>query len=131
MPDDTHELITAAQFAHWLAIAAFAVLVGGIAVGIAWGSRHGAPRAGFSRGFASGLTGPAALLLWRIYNLIEDRYGLDSVRALLTNLALFVAAGVVAGLLLRWVWRRTEMGNGENAAAPAVAPAPVEEMGGV
>ncbi|MCC2671554.1 MAG: hypothetical protein K0Q72_4025, partial [Armatimonadetes bacterium] len=41
------------------------------------------------------LSGCAALLypLWRVYNLIEDHFGLDSVAALLINLALFAGVG--------------------------------------
>src|ERR1043166_6687676 len=51
-----------------------------------------------------GLLGPANWLLWRIYNGIEDHYGLDSVKAMLLNLALFVALGVVTGMVVRyWV----------------------------
>jgi hypothetical protein len=66
---------------------------------------------GKSRGSAAAvqgalLSGCAVLLypLWRIYNLIEDHYGLDSVAALLINLALFAAVGVTAGVLLRRLW---------------------------
>lgn len=66
---------------------------------------------GRSRGSAAAvqaalLSGCAVLLypLWRIYNLIEDHFGLDSVAALLINLALFVVVGVTVGLLLRRLW---------------------------
>lgn len=42
--------------------------------------------------------------LWMIYNGIEDHFGLDSVAALLLNLALFVAVGVGGGFALRRLW---------------------------
>ena len=39
------------------------------------------------------------LILWRVYNGITDRLGLDTVKNLLVNLALFVVIGVVVGVL--------------------------------
>lgn len=42
--------------------------------------------------------GPYLFLLWKIYNTIEDTFGLDSAKALLLNLVLFVFAGALAGL---------------------------------
>src|SRR5437764_9643606 len=86
MPDDTRELITAAEFSHWLVIAAFVALVVSIAVGAVWVARRKSSASGMLRGVAAGMMGPAAMLLWHVYNRIEDRYGLDSVRALLLNL---------------------------------------------
>ena len=129
MPDDTRELITAAEFSRWLLLAACGVLVIAISAGAIWGARRKAIRGGLIRGTAAGLTGPAALLLWRIYNNIEDRYGLDSVRALLTNLGLFVVVGIVAGLLLREIWRRTEASD-TSAEAQSDAVMALEETGG-
>ena len=48
-------------------------------------------------GLLIGLLGPANWLLWHIYNGIEDHYGLDSVKAMLINLALFAALGLIVG----------------------------------
>jgi hypothetical protein len=47
--------------------------------------------------------GPPTLvgLLWRLYNAITDRIGLDTVANLLVNLALFVVVGVACGVA--WV----------------------------
>jgi hypothetical protein len=42
--------------------------------------------------------------LWLIYNAIEDHFGLESVAALLINLALFAAVGIGIGLALRRLW---------------------------
>lgn len=42
--------------------------------------------------------GPYLFLLWKIYNAIEDTFGLDSVKALFLNIILFIFAGVLAGL---------------------------------
>ena len=45
--------------------------------------------------------GPLNLLLWLIYNAIENIYGLDSVRALVINFILFLILGIVGGLTIR------------------------------
>jgi uncharacterized membrane protein (DUF2068 family) len=39
--------------------------------------------------------GPLLYALWRVYNAIEDHYGLDSVRALVINAVIILGAGVV------------------------------------
>ena len=51
------------------------------------------------------LAGPANYGLWRLYNRIEDHWGLDSVKALLVNFALFVFLGIAVGLGLRFLLR--------------------------
>ena len=130
MPDDTRELISRPEFWRWLVVVACAVPALALAAGGAWGARRKNLGAGLARGISVGLTGPAALLLWQIYNRIEDRYGLDSVRALLINLALFVIVGVITGILLRWVWYRTEGRSEEAGAAAAGSAVPAEETGG-
>ena len=48
-----------------------------------------------------GLMGPANWLLWRVYNRIEDHYGLDSVKAMLLNIVLFATLGIAVGVALR------------------------------
>ena len=60
--------------------------------------------------------------LWMVYNGIEDYFGLDSVTALVINLALFGAVGIAGGLALRGFGspRRhgdTETGQREENAA--------------
>ena len=42
--------------------------------------------------------------LWLVYNRIEDHFGLDSVAALLINMALFILVGAAGGLVLRRCW---------------------------
>jgi len=49
-----------------------------------------------------GALGPVLYLLWRIYNSIENHYGLDSVKALGLNALLIVGTlGVVLPILYR------------------------------
>jgi hypothetical protein len=54
-------------------------------------------------GRAAAAAGAGILLypLWLVYNRIEDAFGLDSVTALVLNLALFSVIGVAGGLVLR------------------------------
>jgi hypothetical protein len=86
----------------WLALL---LPVMGVAIGAAlqFGMRR---RGAFANGVLIGLLGPLNWLLWRVYNGIEEHYGLDSVKAMLLNLALFAALGVVVGLGLRFYSRR-------------------------
>ena len=107
MPDDTRELIDIASFTRLLVAAGTGLFVVAVVAGVVWGQRAGAVRAGMLRGLGAGLVGPAALGLWWIYNRVEDDYGLDSVQALLTNMGIFVVAGILGGWLLRWLWRAT------------------------
>lgn len=51
---------------------------------------------------AAGLCALGVGVLWRVFNAIAERLGLDSVANLAANLALFALVGFVAGRL----WRR-------------------------
>lgn len=48
-----------------------------------------------------GASGPVLLLAWFVYNAIADHFGLDSLRGLGVNFALFTVVGVVVGLVCR------------------------------
>jgi len=65
--------------------------------------------------------GPFNYCLWHLYNVIEDHWGLDRVKPLLINLALFIVLGLIIGLLLRLLLRR-----GPEASEPAPPPAAAE-----
>ena len=56
------------------------------------------------------LLGPLNYGLWRLYNTIENYWGLDRVEPLLINAGIMIALGVVIGLVLRCLLRppRTE-----------------------
>jgi uncharacterized membrane protein len=47
------------------------------------------------------LSGPLLVCLWWIFNAIENALGLDSILAMLVNLALFALVGIGIGALLR------------------------------
>src|SRR5690349_19727463 len=117
--DDMREIVTVEQVNSlflWLAIGLPVVgLIGGFLLG---------RRAGAIKGFVVGLFGPLNLLLWKVYNLITDKLGLDSVKNLLVQLGLFIALGVVGGLLFRRFGR--DNGGSSSIVAPAASPdAPV------
>jgi hypothetical protein len=109
-----HELVdldAVERLFGWLAL-----LVPVIAIGAGAALQFGARRAGALRiGILVGLLGPANWLLWRIYNGIEDHYGLDSVKAMLLNLALFAALGVAIGIGVR-AFRRSGVREGSPNA---------------
>ena len=48
-----------------------------------------------------GAIGPLVVALWFVYNSLMDHFGLDSVFALGINLVIFIAVGILIGLLLR------------------------------
>src|SRR6266568_2086083 len=97
--DDMRELVTVEQAQRFfLILAILAPLAGGM-IGFVSKVRANRGAQGFKAGFAIGLLGPVNYLLWKVYNGITDRLGLDTVKNLLVNLALFVALGVVAGRL--------------------------------
>jgi flagellar biosynthesis protein FlhB len=62
--------------------------------------------------------GPVNLLLWIIYNAIENAYGLDSVRALLLNLLFFLLLGIIAGIIIRRYRNRLLTQKREDTSSP-------------
>lgn len=109
MPDDMRELVTLQQM-NWFFLA---LAIGGPVIGAAVGaSLRG--RKGARTGALYGLLGLLNLALWEVYNLITDRLGLDTVKNLLVQLALFVLLGVGAGL---WIGRFLRRRGTDDAPA--------------
>ena len=91
------ELITYQQ-ANQLMLVVFGA---SIVIGLIWGVAS--KRIGHGL-FAGAAVGTGNLILWRVYNIITNNLGLDTVKNLLVNLALFIAVGVIAGLAWgKWV----------------------------
>lgn len=110
--DATRELVDAAQVGTALAVlsgVSLVIAVVLIILGRLKGS-DGLVKASLTLSFAV-----AAYPLWYVYNLIEDRFGLDSILALFLNLALFVVVGIVGGMALRRLWPSTELRAAEAA----------------
>src|SRR5437870_943734 len=105
--DDMREIVTMQQVElAFRALAIVAPLVGAL-IGTLVGYRTGRTervKSGAVSGILIGLLGPVNYLLWKIYNGITDRLGLDSVKNLLINLALFIILGVAAGLISARYW---------------------------
>jgi hypothetical protein len=95
------ELITEQQ-AHALVIGlSVAVTVLSLAAALYFSRRKDLrdPHLVWPYALASALLGPVLFILWAVYNAIENHYGLDSVKALLINLVIFVLTGIVAAVL--------------------------------
>lgn len=103
---EMRELVTVEQAEGVIRLAALALPVAGLLLGAAIGAARGRTGRGLALGLLCGLAGPAVWLLWRMYNGIMGIYGLDSVRGLAINLALFVAIGLAVGVVIGLVWRR-------------------------
>lgn len=99
--DDTRELVDTGKVGAALALLSVLALALSLALGARSRSRAGAA---LRRGAL--LSGAVVLVwpLWLVYNAIENRFGLDSVAALLLNLALFAIIGTAGGLLMRRLW---------------------------
>lgn len=76
-----------------------AVLIGAPLVGLVWGAATKRVVHGLVVGLCVGV---GNFVLWTVYNAITDRLGLDTVKNLLVNLALFLVLGVLIGLGLAW-----------------------------
>ena len=100
------ELVTVEQAERAIAIIAIAVPAVGIGLGALVGALRRRLAVGLVIGALCGAAGPGVWALWRMYNGIVGHYGLDSVRGLLVNLALFIAIGLLLGLAIGLVWRR-------------------------
>ena len=100
------ELVTVEQAERVIRAAAIALPAAGLVIGAAAGALRRQVARGVVFGLLCGASGPAILGLWRVYNAIVNRYGLDSVTGLLINLGLFAVIGLLLGLAVAAVWRR-------------------------
>jgi hypothetical protein len=110
--DDTGELVDAGKVGAALAVLSVAALLLAAGFAITFRSRGGAA---LKKGAL--LAGAAVLAwpLWLVYNAIEDHFGLDSVAALLLNLALFAVIGTAGGFLVRRHWPDADVMNRQDA----------------
>jgi DMSO/TMAO reductase YedYZ heme-binding membrane subunit len=98
------ELIDEKMFVTGLYIAASAIAFAGLVFALVAG-RMKKPR-GMVAGIALLLGGGALAGMWLAYNALTQHFGLDSVKGLLINLALFAAVGVLLGLIIGWLNRK-------------------------
>lgn len=98
--DPSRELVDAGQMGIVLAALSAAGALGAVLAGVVARTRGAHWRR------AALLCATVVLLwpLWLIYNSIEDRFGLESIAALVLNAVIFLAVGTAAGVLLRRGW---------------------------
>lgn len=96
--DGTRELVDAAQVGTALAVLSGVSLVLATVLMILGRLRKSE---GMVRTALLVAAGMLLYPLWMVYNQIEDHFGLDSVTALVLNLALFSVVGIAGGLALR------------------------------
>ncbi len=103
------EIVSPAQaeaIVRGAAVALAGVGLIGVIAALARRKRRGARL--FARTVLGGLViaaGGLVYLLWVLYNAIIAHLGLDSVKGLLINLAIFVAVGLVYGIAVGLAWR--------------------------
>ena len=113
---EMQELVTLAQAEAAIRAAAYGLPAAGLLVGGAVGAARRRLGSGLLVGLMVGAVGPLAWGMWRVYNAVIGRYGLDSVRGLLINLMLFVVMGAVVGLVIGYAVRHCRPGRREAPA---------------
>jgi len=99
------EIVSPEQAERIVYAAAAALIAVGI-VGGAVGAAFVRPRrAGPTVGALVALAGALVYALWLVYNALIAALGLDSVKALLINLAIFVVVGLIYGFTAGAAWR--------------------------
>jgi hypothetical protein len=102
------ELITEEQAGQIVLLLSVLVSTAGLGFGF-WKSRRpgGPDRLVWAQALLGALAGPVLWIFWRVYNAIEDAYGLDSLKALGINFFIAVGLGALFFLLYfflpRWV----------------------------
>lgn len=95
------ELVTQVQVQRILQIIALVTPGAGIVIGAVIGHARKKILAGIIVGILWGLWGTAVFGLWRMHLLIGKHYGYTSAAALVTEVAIFVGLGVVAGAFIQ------------------------------
>ena len=98
----------------FFAILMWAGPLAGIIVGAIWGLFSKSAVHSTLRGFLLGLGGTLIFFMWKLYLGIVNHYGIDSVKGLLINLAIFTFTGIMLGLGWRWVNRHPILDHPEN-----------------
>ena len=113
------ELVTTEQAERVLRLLAAGLPIAGLVIGTLLGAIRRRVARGVLAGLLLGLLGPAAFGLWHIYNGIMGHYGLDSVKGLLINLALFSVVGLAIGVAVGWAMSRARgrAASSESASA--------------
>lgn len=104
---EMREIVDIAVVGRLFALLAITGPVTGGLIGVAIGAQRRNVRRGVTLGLLAGMLGPLNWLLWRLYNALTDRNGLDTVWNLVVNLVLFVIVGAAIGFGVAWARRKT------------------------
>jgi hypothetical protein len=102
-----------------------ALLVGFIG-GLLYGRAVGLKALYTVKGTLLGFTGLLVWIMWQVYNVFIDWYGLDTIKNLLMNLALFVTVGVALGYAIRMLNPRLDRALGKATNTGPEPPPPRE-----
>lgn len=116
---ELHEIVSVEATEHLFASLAFVLPVLGMLIGAAVGIYRKNIQRYAMLGLAGGLIGPLNWLMWHVFNELTERNGLDTVRNVFINLAVFVFGGLAIGLGCGMYFRR---GATPVAAEPADVP---------
>jgi hypothetical protein len=107
-----NEIVSPGQAEAIVRAVAAALGGGGVALAVVGALFGGRRRRALTLGGLLAAAGGLVYILWMVYNLLTARLGLDSVRALLINLGIFVAVGLLYGVLAARAWRWAGGGQG-------------------
>ncbi|HZT42018.1 MAG TPA: hypothetical protein VFA07_07500 [Chthonomonadaceae bacterium] len=120
--NDLHEIVTVAQVETLFALLAMVVPLVGLSIGALAGARRRQTGRGALLGLGVGLIGPLNWLLWHLYNALTDRNGLDTVRNLVVNLALFLLIGAGLGVGIRFARSRFALSPNADTSSETNVP---------
>ncbi len=69
-------------------------------------------------GVAIGAFGPLNILLWTLYNVVTEHYGLDTVKNLVVNVIIFIVIGIILGFLISFLPRKDKKTPGVSEKQP-------------
>ena len=105
--DEMKEIITERTVVTIINLFAIGMPLLGLIIGVLVGKlRHKVLRSAIY-GLSIGMVGPVNLLMWHLYDFLTNFYGLDSVKGLLVNLCIFGFIGILLGIVLAIVLKRT------------------------
>ena len=104
---ELREIIEAPTVERWFLILAILGPVLGLLIGAANGAKRSAVKSGAVSGVIVGLLGTLNWVLWRLYNVLTDANGLDTVKNVIINGVVFVVIGAVIGSVIGFMRRAT------------------------
>lgn len=113
---ELREIVDVAAVGRLFLLLAVLLPIAGALVGAILGARRRDLRRGLRIGLTVGLLGPLNWGMWHVYNALTERNGLDTVRNVFVNLALFVGVGAILGVGIGLALRRSGPAEREEDA---------------